>query len=127
MANYTVSDNKCLVDVLDVIPVKHISDITGDMSWLQVFARCSEGINVYSLSTCSDIYYPVEISETDTQDAAIVTITLFNNISFDITTLARIEFFYNGVIYTRQYKNASTQGAVLTPWTQVTTTAVNDE
>lgn len=126
MANYTIADNKCLNDVLDVIPIKKLSGITGTTPWAQIMAGCSDGINIYALSECSNTYYPVEIAATDTQKAAIITITMINDISMNVTSLARIEFFYDGDIYTRQYKNASAQGATLTDWVKVTTTAVNN-
>lgn len=120
MSNYTIADDKCLYDVMDVIPVKMLSGITGSTAWAQVFSECVEGINIYTLSSCTTPYYPVTIEETD-RKGALVRITYKTDVSMTFTIIALIEFIYDGAIYTREYKQTAAQGDVLTDWVQMVT------
>ena len=122
MPNYAIKNDKCFVDVLSAVPINVITDLTGSEAWAQVFAKCRDGINVYILSECSGDYYPVTITDTDIDDAAIVTITYFSDVDDNINAFAKIEFFYDNTIYTRQYTN--TGSAVLSDWVSVDTTTI---
>lgn len=124
MANYVVKNDKCFADVLDVIPVNYITDLTGSEAWSVILSKCRTGTNIYILTQCSDSYYPVEITELDVGKAAIVTITYFDEVDSYIDAFAKIEFFCDGVMYTRQYKYTAGIGAALTDWISVDTTTV---
>jgi hypothetical protein len=120
--DYVIKNDKCMIDVLSAIPVNVITDLTGSEAWAAVFAKCRTGVNVYVLPECSDDYYPVEITEYDTDKAAIVTVTYYDSVDSNISAIAKIEFFYNGTMYTRQYIN--TGSAILTDWVSVDTSTL---
>ena len=116
MSNFLISDSRCLIEAGGVIE----RNIDGETPLTTVVPTLPEGTTIYALGTCSSAVYPVSILETDTEKAAVVTVSKIDNVKANVTSIASVQFEYDGTVWACQFKNSAAVGAAVTAWAKLT-------
>ena len=122
MANYLISDDKCLIKAGGAI----FDDLGfGTLPLFTIVSRMPDGISSFPLGDCTASIFPQNLIENIPDDLAIVTIKKFTNIKEDASMFAVVTYENDDgawICTVETVEGTTTTSA----WKQITMTAANN-